>query len=102
MNNYHEEEVLGKAYDSRLLKRLLTYLRPYWLYVVLGVFILLIATALDLVGPFLIKIAIDRNIVPKVSTGLFHIVMIYLGVQIFQFGFKNSFQFIKSSSLAIC
>ncbi|HEX9971857.1 MAG TPA: ABC transporter ATP-binding protein [bacterium] len=88
MNNYHEEEVLGKAYDSRLLKRLLTYLRPYWLYVVLGIFILLIATALDLVGPFLIKIAIDRNIVPKVSTGLFHIVMIYLGVQIFQFGFK--------------
>ncbi|MCU0643182.1 MAG: ABC transporter ATP-binding protein/permease [bacterium] len=88
MNNYHEEEVLGKAYDSRLLKRLLTYLRPYWLYVVLGVFILLIATALDLVGPFLIKIAIDRNIVPKISTGLFHIVLIYFGVQIVQFGFK--------------
>ena len=88
MNNYHEEEVLGKAYDSSLLKRLLTYLRPYWLHVVLGIFILLIATALDLVGPFLIKIAIDRNIVPKVSTGLFNIVLIYLGVQIFQFGFK--------------
>ncbi len=88
MNNYHEEEVLGKAYDSRLLKRLLTYLKPYWFYVVLGIVILLIATGLDLVGPFLIKIAIDRNIVPKISTGLFHIVLIYLSVQIFQFGFK--------------
>lgn len=88
MNNYHEEEVLGKAYDSRLLKRLLTYLKPYWLYVVSGVIILLIATGLDLVGPFLIKIAIDRNIVPKISTGLFHIVLIYFGIQIFQFVFK--------------
>ena len=25
----HEEDVLGKAYDSRLMKRLLHYLRPY-------------------------------------------------------------------------
>jgi len=29
MASHHEEEVLGKAYDSRLMKRLVTYLRPY-------------------------------------------------------------------------
>ena len=42
MNNYHEEEVLGRAYDSRLLKRLLTYVKPYWIHVALGVLILFI------------------------------------------------------------
>lgn len=85
MNNYHEEEILGKAYDSRLLKRLLTYLSPYWIYVALGVIVLLIVTSLDLVGPYLIKEAIDRNIVTKVSEGLIVIVLIYLAILILQF-----------------
>ena len=32
-NNYHEEEALGKAYDARLMRRLMQYIRPYrgWL-----------------------------------------------------------------------
>lgn len=86
--NYHEEEILGKAYDSRLLNRLLTYLKPYWFPVVLGVVILLIVTLLDLAGPYLIKMAIDRNIVPKVTQGLLTIVLIYFAVLIVQFAFK--------------
>jgi len=86
--NYHEEEILGKAYDSRLLNRLLTYLKPYWFPVVLGVVILLIVTLLDLAGPYLIKMAIDRNIVPKVIQGLLTIVLIYFAVLIVQFAFK--------------
>ncbi len=85
MNNYHEEEILGKAYDSRLLERLLTYLSPYWVYVALGVIVLLIVTGLDLAGPYLIKEAIDRNIVTKVSVGLIVIVLIYLAILILQF-----------------
>lgn len=88
MNNYHEEEVLGKAYDSRLLKRLLIYLKPYWIYVVLGVLILLIVTGLELAGPFLIKEAIDRNIEPKIYEGLMIIILIYLAVLILQFAVK--------------
>ena len=85
MNNYHEEEVLGKAYDSRLLKRLLTYIKPYWIHVALGVLILFIVTGLDLAGPFLIKEAIDRHIEPKVYEGLLVIILIYLAVLILQF-----------------
>ncbi len=88
MNNYHEEETLGKAYDSRLLKRLLTYLRPYWLQVVMGLFILLVVTGLELAGPYLIKMAIDRNIVPKISRGLFILIIVYLAVLIVQFVFR--------------
>ena len=26
----HDDEILGKAYDARLMRRLLRYLRPYW------------------------------------------------------------------------
>jgi len=88
MNNYHEEEILGKAYDSRLLKRLLTYLKPYWLPVVMAVFILLVVTGLELAGPYLIKITIDRHIVTKISQGLFTIVLIYVAVLIVQFVFR--------------
>ncbi len=87
MNQYHDEEVLGKAYDSRLLKRLLRYLRPFWFQVVLAVAILLSVTALELAGPYLIKIAIDRHIVTRISQGLMTIVMIYLAVLVAHFLF---------------
>ena len=55
-----EEEVLGKAYDSRLMKRLLGYLRPYkWTVVIALIAIILKATA-DVIGPYLSKVAIDK------------------------------------------
>ncbi|MFP3949003.1 MAG: ABC transporter ATP-binding protein, partial [Longimicrobiales bacterium] len=57
-----EEEALGKAYDSRLMKRLLEYLKPY-AWVVLGaVVILMSASALQVVGPWLTQLALDRAI----------------------------------------
>ena len=57
-----EEELLGKAYDGRLMRRLLAYLRPYRLQVVVAVAMLVAASALALVGPWLTKLAIDQAI----------------------------------------
>ena len=57
-----EEEALGKAYDSRLMARLLRYLKPYRWQVLLAVFILMIAAAMAIVGPYLTKIALDDAI----------------------------------------
>ena len=55
-----EEEVLGKAYDGRLMRRLIGYLRPYkWQVAVTFVAIVLKAAA-DVIGPFLTKVAIDK------------------------------------------
>ncbi len=54
-----EEEALGKAYDARLMRRLLGYLRPYRGRVVLAVLMLIAASGLALVGPWLTKEAID-------------------------------------------
>lgn len=56
----HEEEALGKAYDSRLMRRLLGYARPYWKLVAAAVVLLLVDGLLQLVGPLLTRIVIDE------------------------------------------
>jgi ATP-binding cassette subfamily B multidrug efflux pump len=60
MASNQEEEVLGKAYDGRLMRRLLTYLRPYKWHVVVALAAIILKSALDVLGPFLTKIAIDK------------------------------------------
>jgi ATP-binding cassette subfamily B multidrug efflux pump len=59
-----EEEVLGKAYDSRLMRRLLTYLKPYKLIVAASLVLLLIDSLLQIIGPLLTKLAVDKYLVP--------------------------------------
>ena len=58
----YEEEVLGKAYDSRLMARLLRYLKPYRWPVAGAVALLMLASGLAVVGPYLTKIALDEAI----------------------------------------
>src|ERR1051326_1818597 len=55
-----EEEVLGKAYDSRLMKRLLGYLRPYKWQVVIALTAIIIKPGVKGPGPYLTKVAIDK------------------------------------------
>ena len=61
---YFEEGQLDKAYDLRLLKRMLPFLAPYRLWLVLSVGIVVTLTLMDLALPYLTKTAIDRYIVP--------------------------------------
>jgi ATP-binding cassette subfamily B multidrug efflux pump len=60
MASNQEEEILGKAYDGRLMRRLLTYLRPYKWHVVVALGAIILKSVLDVLGPFLTKIAIDK------------------------------------------
>jgi ATP-binding cassette subfamily B protein len=55
-----EEEVLGKAYDARLMRRLLTYLRAYRWQVTVALLAIITKAGLDVLGPFLTKTAIDK------------------------------------------
>jgi ATP-binding cassette subfamily B protein len=64
MASHHEEEVLGKAYDSRLMKRLLRYLRPYKWRVFIALSSILLKAGADVLGPPLTMIAIDRYLAP--------------------------------------
>jgi ATP-binding cassette subfamily B protein len=59
-----EEEVLGKAYDGRLMRRLLGYMRPYRKLVAFSLVFLLIQSALQVLGPLLTKLAVDRYLAP--------------------------------------
>jgi ATP-binding cassette subfamily B protein len=59
-----EEEVLGKAYDSRLMRRLLGYMRPYRGLVSLSLLFLLAQSALQVLGPLLTRTAVDRYLQP--------------------------------------
>jgi len=58
-----EEDVLGKAYDSRLMRRLLTYLRPYRWQVTVALISIFLKAGADVLGPYLTKIAVDRYLV---------------------------------------
>jgi ATP-binding cassette subfamily B protein len=58
-----EEDVLGKAYDSRLMRRLLTYLRPYRWQVTVALISIFLKAGADVLGPYLTKIAVDRYLI---------------------------------------
>lgn len=62
-----EEEILGKAYDSRLMKRLLGYLRPYWWQVGVALVAIVIKAGTDVLGPYLTKVTIDLYLSHKAT-----------------------------------
>jgi ATP-binding cassette subfamily B protein len=67
MADHHEEEVLGKAYDARLMKRLLTYLWPYKSHALTALVLTILSAPLGLAGPPLTKVAIDLFLAPDPS-----------------------------------
>jgi len=67
MSNIHEEEKLGKAYDARLMRRLLQYLRPYKWRVVLALTLVAVVTPLELAPPWLFWRAIDGYFTPTLK-----------------------------------
>ncbi len=92
--NPEDEDVVGKAYDGRLMRRLLTYLRPYKLQTGLSAVAILFKAATDVVGPYLVKVAVDtymtgtpkesrswlaRHLSPVPMTGITEIGLLYLG-----------------------
>src|SRR5437762_6674940 len=67
MSNQPEEEVLGKAYDSRLMRRLLEYMKPYKWRVALPLVMVSVVTPLELAPPLIFRNAIDRYFVPALK-----------------------------------
>ncbi len=67
MTTHHEEEALGKIYDSRLTRRLLGYLRPYRARVGGAVLLSLAGSLLAITGPLFLKITVDRYLVPTLA-----------------------------------
>jgi ATP-binding cassette subfamily B protein len=83
-----EDDPIDKAYDRELLRRLLRYLRPYKAEVA-GALALIVAMAgLDLVGPYLTKVAIDRYMSRGIADGLGLLALAYVGVLVLAFAVR--------------
>ena len=94
-----EEEVLGKAYDSRLMKRLLKYLRPYKWPTSIALASILLKVGADVLGPWLTRLVIDRYLAPVKGlhtpldrylsshplVGIAQIAALYVGLMLFAF-----------------
>jgi ATP-binding cassette, subfamily B, multidrug efflux pump len=83
-----EEEVLGKAYDSVLMRRLLRYLLPYRSQVAIALVAIIAGAALQLAQPYLVKIAIDRHIQPGNLAGLDQIALAFLAILFVSFSLE--------------
>jgi len=97
-----EDDVAGKAYDGRLMRRMLTYLRPYKLQTTISAFTIVFKAASDVMGPYLVKVAVDtymssdavqpgwlaRHISRDPSTGITELGLFYLGTLVLTFGLE--------------
>jgi len=94
MSNLHEEEALGKAYDSRLMRRLLQYMKPYRWRVALALILVAVVTPLELAPPLIFGKAIDSYFVPALKhvipegmawSGILWLSLLLLAVLVFNF-----------------
>ncbi len=101
-----DDDVVGKAYDSRLMRRLLRYLRPYGPQTALSAAAIIFKAGSDVIGPYLVKVAVDTYMMPSTaerlghlswlprhlsrdpSTGISQIGMLYLGSLLLTFALE--------------
>ena len=74
----HEDEVIGKAYDARLMRRLLGYLRAHRRSVIVALVAIVGHSAMQLVQPLLTRMAIDDYILAGSLDGLDQIALLFL------------------------
>jgi len=81
----HEDTAVGKVYDSRLVRRLWRFVVPHQKWIWISLALLLILSACQLALPFIIKLAIDKNLTQKTTQGLGLLAAGYIGVTIVEF-----------------
>jgi ATP-binding cassette, subfamily B, multidrug efflux pump len=92
-----DDEVLGKAYDARLMRRLLVYLRPYWRQVLIALLAILGSAALQLLPPWLTLQVIDVYIPSRDLGGLRIVGALYLASLLAEF----TLEFIQNTTLQV-
>jgi len=60
-----QEEALGRPYDLKLIRRFMAFFRPYRLFIILIIFLIILVTGFELTLPYLTKIGIDHYIFPS-------------------------------------
>src|SRR6202522_4508064 len=97
---HHDDDGVGKAYDNRLMRRVLTYLRPYKLQAIISLVAILLKAGADVLGPYLTKVAVDRYMTARpaahpalltrwlssnAAVGITQIASIYLATLVFSY-----------------
>lgn len=83
--SFYEKDLTEKQIDKKIILKLLKYIKPYRYLLGLTIFLLLFTAGLEILGPFLIKIAIDRYIIPGKLEGLPCIVFLFGMIILFEF-----------------
>ena len=91
----NDEEVLGKAYDARLMRRLIGYLRPYRKQVLFALLLLVVDAALETIPPLLTMLAIDRYIAAGNAGGL----AVVAGAYVLTLAVKLGTEFVQALTL---
>jgi ATP-binding cassette subfamily B protein len=84
---FYEDRVETRGMDMRLLRRLLSYLVPHKGLIAVALAGLVLGTACQLAGPYIIKLVIDRNITPRVLDGMAGRIALYLAALAGAMGF---------------
>ena len=103
MAENQDEDVVGKAYDNRLMRRLITYLYPYKLTACFSLVAILLKAGADVLGPYLVKVAVDRymtarppehlswlarHLSPDPAHGITQLSLVYLGLLSLSYGLE--------------
>jgi len=84
-SSVHDEQTLGKVYDSRLVRRLWRYVRPHRALLVSSILLMLAVSVVQLVQPYLVKVAIDEHILAGKNEGFAKIVLAFLAALVGEF-----------------
>jgi ATP-binding cassette subfamily B protein len=88
VKQFHEEEAIGKTYDLQVARRLLRYLKPYVRLLIPALILTLLLNLLGTLQPKFSQYAIDWYIIPRKTEGLTFFALVFVGVQLFRFGFS--------------
>jgi ATP-binding cassette, subfamily B, multidrug efflux pump len=76
----YEDEIVGKMYDRKLMRRFIRYVLPYRRLIVVALLMLPLVAAAKLSQPWILKVAIDNHIVKGNTAGLPALAAAFLGV----------------------
>jgi ATP-binding cassette subfamily B protein len=96
--NFDEDEILGKAYDSRLMRRLSGFLQPYWRQLAVALVLLFGAALAELAPPYLVRLAIDGPISAGNVDGMLPIFALYVGALLLAFVCRYGQTYIMQSA----
>ena len=94
---FYDDEILGKAYDGRLVRRLMGFVVPYKWSLTAAILLMIGSALVELIPPYLIRIAIDGPIANRDVEGIWPIFFLYAGTLVFSFLFRYVQTYIMQS-----